>query len=129
MDRITINVIVMQTINAQITTMEIYNGKKSAKQNTKVLNLLSKGEPVSWTTLRNRFDLTSPRAMIDTLRSKGHMIFINETSRGTTYRMGKPTKAILAAGVSEVLLSDNADRTIVAAGIKSLYGTKYAYTS
>jgi len=35
MDRITINVIVMQTINAQITTMEIYNGKKSAKQNTK----------------------------------------------------------------------------------------------
>ena len=36
---------------------------------------------------------------------------------------------ILAAGVSEVLLSDNADRTIVAAGIKSLYGTKYAYTS
>ena len=28
MDRITINVIVMQTINAQITTM-IYNGKKS----------------------------------------------------------------------------------------------------
>ena len=48
---------------------------------------------------------------------------------GTTYRMGKPTKAILAAGVSEVLLSDNADRTIVAAGIKALYGTKYAYTS
>ena len=35
MDRITINVIVMQTINAQITTMEIYNGKKSAQQNTK----------------------------------------------------------------------------------------------
>ena len=46
--------------------------------------------------------------MIDTLRSKGHMIFINETSRGTVYRMGK-TKAIFT-GVSEVLLSDNADR-------------------
>ena len=103
--------------------------RRALSKTQKVLNLLSKGEPVSWTTLRNRFDLTSPRAMIDTLRSKGHMIFINETSRGTVYRMGKPTKAILAAGVSEVLLSDNADRTIVAAGIKALYGTKYAYTS
>ena len=103
--------------------------RRALSKTQKVLNLFAKGEPDSWSTLRNRFDLTSPRAMVDTLRSKGHMIFINETSRGTTYRMGKPTKAILAAGVSEVLLSDNADRTIVAAGIKSLYGTKYAYTS
>ena len=102
--------------------------RRALSKTQKVLNLLSKGEPVSWTTLRNRFDLTSPRAMIDTLRSKGHMIFINETSRGTVYRMGKPTKAILAAGVSEVLLSDNADKTIVF-GIKALYGTPFAYNS
>ena len=72
------------------------HGKKKPTKTQKVLNLLSKAEE-SWTTLRNRFDLTSPRTMIDTLRSKGHMIFINETSRGTVYRMGKPTKAILAA--------------------------------
>ena len=96
--------------------------RRALSKTQKVLNLLSKGEPVSWRTLRNRFDLTSPRAMIDTLRSRGHMIFINETSNGVTYRMGKPTKAILAAGVSEVLLSDNA-------GIKALYGTPYAYNS
>ena len=41
--------------------------------------------------------------------------------------------APLAAGrhadVSEVLLSDNADKTIVAAGIKALYGTPFAYNS
>ena len=43
MDRITINVIVMQTINAQLTTMEIYNGKKTSNKTQKVLNLLSKG--------------------------------------------------------------------------------------
>ena len=103
--------------------------RRALSKTQKVLNLLSKGEPVSWTTLRNRFDLTSPWAMIDTLRSKGLMIFINETSRGTVYRMGQPTKAILAAGVSEVLLSDNADKTIVAAGIKALYGTPFAYNS
>ena len=43
--------------------------RRALSKTQKVLNLLSKGEPVSWTTLRNRFDLTSPRAMIDTLRS------------------------------------------------------------
>ena len=100
--------------------------RRALSKTQKVLNLLSKGEPVSWSTLRNRFDLTSPRAMIDTLRSKGHMIFINETSRGTVYRMGKPTKAILAAGVSKVLKGNTSE--IVAAGIRALYGKqKYAY--
>ena len=103
--------------------------RKALTKREKTLRLLQTGKNVTWETLRSKLDLTSPRAMIDTLRSKGHMIFINETSRGTVYRMGQPTKAILAAGVSEVLLSDNADRTIVAAGIKALYGTKYAYTS
>ena len=104
-------------------------GRKALSKKQKVLNLLSSGKAVAWTTLRNKFDLTSPRAMVDQLRTEGHMVYINQTSNGTSYRLGTPTKAILAAGVSEVLLSDNADRTIVAAGIKSLYGTKYAYTS
>ena len=44
----------------------------------KVLNLLNKGESVSWKTLRNRFDLGSPRAMVDKLREQGHMIYINQ---------------------------------------------------
>ena len=39
--------------------------KMSKKQ--KVLNLLSKGENVTWKTVRKRFDLTSPTKMIDTL--------------------------------------------------------------
>ena len=33
--------------------------KKTLSKKVKVLNLLSKGAPVSWTTLRNKFDLTS----------------------------------------------------------------------
>ena len=85
--------------------------KLSKKQ--KVLNLLSKGQPVFWKTLRSRFDLVSPRAMIDTLRSEGHMIYINTNTgtngNNTSYRVGTPTKAIIAAG------------------IQKLYGTKYAY--
>ena len=75
----------------------------------KVLNLLSKGESVSWKTLRGRFDLISPRAMVDKLREQGHMIYINKNVKGTSYRLGTPTRAIIAAG------------------IKKLYGTPYAY--
>ena len=84
-------------------------GRRKLSKRAKVLNLLSKGASVSWKTLRTRFDLTSPRALIDTLRSEGNMIYINKTAKGTSYRMGQPTKAIIAAG------------------IKKLYGTPYAY--
>ena len=84
-------------------------GRKTMSKRQKVLNLLSKGESVSWKTLRNRFDLGSPRALVDTLRSEGNMIYVNRTAKGTSYRMGVPTKAIIAAG------------------IKKLYGTPYAY--
>ena len=41
--------------------------RKTLAKKTKVLNLLSKGTPVSWTTLRNKFDLTSLSAMVDQL--------------------------------------------------------------
>ena len=86
--------------------------RKTLSKKVKVLNLLSKGESVSWKVLRNRFDLTSPRAMVDQLRSEGHMIYINESTKGTSYRLGTPTKSIIAAG------------------IRKLYGPfKYAYSA
>ena len=86
--------------------------KDTLNKKTKVLNLLSKGLPVSWKSLRSKFDLTSPRAMVDQLRSEGHMIYINESTKGTSYRLGAPTKSIIAAG------------------IRKLYGPfKYAYSA
>ena len=101
-------------------------GRKALTKKQKVLNLLSTGKPVTWTTLRNKFDLTSPRAMVDQLRTEGHMVYINQTSNGTSYRLGAPTKAILAAGVKKVFKGDTNE--IVAAGIRALYGKqKYAY--
>ena len=86
--------------------------RKTLSKKVKVLNLLSKGESVTWKTLRNRFDLTSPRAMVDQLRSEGNMVYINKTDKGTSYRLGTPTKSIIAAG------------------IRKLYGPfKYAYSA
>jgi hypothetical protein len=77
----------------------------------RVLNFLSSGKSVSWKTLRTKFDLTSPRAMVDKLRAAGNMIYINRSAQGTSYRLGTPSKAIIAAG------------------IQKLYGTKYAYSN
>jgi hypothetical protein len=68
----------------------------------RVLNLLSKGQSVSWKTLRDRFQLKTPRAMIDKLRLEGNMIYINKTSKGTSYRIGTPSKAIIAAGIQKL---------------------------
>lgn len=85
------------------------SGKTSKTQ--RVLELLETGKSVSWKTLRTKFDLTSPRAMVDKLRAAGNMIYINKTAQGTSYRIGKPSKAIIAAG------------------IKKLYGTSYAYNA
>ena len=64
----------------------------------KVRNLFSKGNPVSWKTLRNTFDLTSPASMVGKLRNEGMMIYENRSSTGVSYRVGTPSKAVIAAG-------------------------------
>jgi len=86
-------------------------GRKKLSKKQKVLNLLQKGENVAWSTIQNKFDLESPRSMIDTLRAEGYMVYGNKVAGRTYYRIGAPTKAI------------------VAAGIKALYGTKFKYNN
>ena len=65
-------------------------GRKKLSKTQRVLNAFTRGDVITWTQLRNTFDLTSPQAMVDKLRSQGHMIYINKTDGGTSYRMGKP---------------------------------------
>ena len=86
-------------------------GRKSLSKKQKVLNLLSKGENVAWKTIQNKFELESPRSMVDTLRAEGYMIYGNRVNGKKYYRMGTPTRAI------------------VAAGIQALYGTKFRYNN
>ena len=81
--------------------------KKTTKK-AKVLNLLSKGKNVTWKTLRTRFDLNSPTAMIHTLRKEGHAIYRNMTPSGVAFRLGSPTKSMIAAGIVAVLGADQA---------------------
>lgn len=77
--------------------------KLSAKQ--KMLNALSKDEGYNTFTTeqaRRRFGITNVAARIEELRKEGHVIYTNEvtTADGTkvaSYRMGKPSKAFIAA--------------------------------
>ena len=88
----------------QVKTVKrtVKRGRKTMSKRQKVLNLLSKGNSVSWKTLRNRFDLKSPAAMVGKLRNEGLMIYENRSSNGVSYRVGTPSKAILIAGMNKV---------------------------
>ena len=68
----------------------------------KVRNLFAKGNSVTWKHLRNTFDLKSPAAVVGKLRNEGMMIYENRTSSGVSYRVGNPSKAIIAAGITAV---------------------------
>ena len=68
----------------------------------KIRNLFSKGSDVSWKQLRNTYDLKSPAAMVGKLRNEGMMIYENRSSKGVSYRVGTPSKAIIAAGINAV---------------------------
>ena len=69
----------------------------------KIRNLFNKGSDVTWKTLRNTYDLQSPASMVMKLRNEGMMIYENKTSTGhVSYRVGTPSKAIIAAGINAV---------------------------
>jgi len=104
-------------------------GRKKLSKTQRVINSFERGDVITWKQLRTTFDLTSPQAMVDKLRSQGYMIYTNKTVSGTSYRMGEPTQAIINAGVGELLMNGRADKTIIAAGIKALYGNVVGYAS
>ena len=46
--------------------------------------------------------------MIDTLRSEGHVIYVNTVGGKTFYRLGTPSAAIIQAGIDAVLGTEQA---------------------
>lgn len=75
----------------------------SAKQ--KILNYLSKKDGYNTLTVaqaQTRFRIQNVSARIDELRQEGHVIYTNTKTRGdgskvASYRLGKPTKAMVRA--------------------------------
>ena len=77
-------------------------GRRAYTKTEKVRNLFNTGVSVTWKQLRNKFDLTSPAAMVGKLRNEGMMIYENRSAKGDSYRVGTPSKAIIAAGINKV---------------------------
>jgi hypothetical protein len=88
---------IMNKLNAK-KQGDVKMARTKMSKTTKVRNLFSKGNSVTWKTLRNTFDLKSPAAMVGKLRNEGMMIYENRTSAGVSYRVGTPSKAVIAAG-------------------------------
>ena len=104
---------------------------KKLTKKEKILNLLTKGSNVTWKQLKTRFDLKSPRAMIDTIRRDGYVVYTNKNANGNTfYKIGKPSAAMLQAGVAKIHSMKNVSfDAIVAAGVAEVLGTSFAYKS
>tara|TARA_R100001129_G_scaffold164219_1_gene130250 strand:+ start:1449 stop:1733 length:285 start_codon:yes stop_codon:yes gene_type:complete len=74
---------------------------------SKIVKYLSKSDGYNTLTanqMRSKFGVKNPSAMVDTLRKKGYAIYLNskKAANGTKvsfYRLGKPTRAMVAAGV------------------------------
>ena len=88
-------------MNNMFKSKEKINMAKATKTE-KVRNLFSKGNSVTWKSLRTKFDLRSPAQMVGKLRNEGMMIYENRTSAGVSYRVGTPSKAILINGMNAV---------------------------
>ena len=84
-------------------------GRKKLSKKQTILNALLRGQSIAWKTLNTKFGLKSPRAMVDTLRAEGYMIYGSKVKGNHVYRIGTPTRAIISAG------------------IKALYGTPFKY--
>ena len=85
-------------MNNMFKSKEKNMARTKLSKTEKVRNLFTKGNSVTWKSLRNTFDLKSPAAMVCKLRNEGMMIYENRTSAGVSYRVGTPSKAVIAAG-------------------------------
>ena len=65
-----------QYIMNKLTSKGEIDMAKTSKTD-KVRNLFATGQSVTWKTLRNKFDLTSPASMVGKLRNEGLMIYEN----------------------------------------------------
>ena len=81
---------------------EIVMSNTKLSKTQKIKNLFNKGATVTWKQLRTVYDLRSPAAMVGKLRNEGMMIYENRSATGVSYRVGTPSKAIIAAGITKV---------------------------
>ena len=69
----------------------------STKTSTLIAALKS-GKELTASQITSKFGLSNPTATISTLRSQGYAIYLNSRNGTSSYRLGKPTRKMIAAG-------------------------------
>jgi hypothetical protein len=90
--------------------------KTTATKQEKVLAALQNGEELTAKQIRSRYNVGNVRATVSALRMKGFPIYLNKRSSvfegvKTTYgkyRIGTPTRAVIAAGYRALASSASA---------------------
>ena len=90
---------------------------KKTSQATKVISALEKTDQgLTANEMKNRFGVTNARALVTHLRQNGFAIYLNKTPKYTDrngnvrkgvsrYRLGTPSRAIIAAGYKALAAS------------------------
>ena len=91
--------------------------KKKTSQATKGISALEKTDQgLTANEMKNRFGVTNARALVTHLRQNGFAIYLNKTPKYTDrngnvrkgvsrYRLGTPSRAIIAAGYKALAAS------------------------
>lgn len=67
--------------------------------NTKrVLESLKSGDELTANQIKSRFGVANPTAVISSLRMQGYPIYLNPKGSVSKYRLGTPTRRVIAAG-------------------------------
>lgn len=89
-------IILIMLIGGHMTTATL-------TKESKVLNALQEGRTLSSAQMKSFFGTGNPQAVIQSLRFKGYSIYLNTVTdtKGRSrnvYRLGTPSRAIIAAG-------------------------------
>lgn len=76
----------------------------------RLLKALQNGEQLTAEQIRYRFDIANPTATVSDLRFAGYAVYANKRTnrRGDTftkYRLGTPSRAVVAAGYRALAMS------------------------
>ena len=69
---------------------------------SKLVKALTEGEELTNKQIKTRFGIANPTAAITGLRSQGYAVYHNVTNDVGHYRIGKPTRRMVAAGYAKL---------------------------
>jgi hypothetical protein len=79
---------------------ETFKGNKMTKSKSeRLIEALRKGEELTAAQIKARFGIANPTATVSDLRLRGgYAVYANEHKTGVKYRLGTPSREVVAAG-------------------------------